>query len=296
MARSALRASFVLILTVCTSLAVLRAQPPAVSAPASLTCAEMETFLRTAKIIGRGRDLPVGVTVPSRVTLDNGTWQHSAAVQNVDVKKATFEGRMGTEVNFRDSWQFNVAGYELAKLLRLNMVPPYVERAVFSYSSSLSWWVDDAMMERDRFRKKIQPPDVERWNHQVYAARVFHELIGDSDPNMTNMLITPDWQLWLIDFTRAFRLTRTLRRPEGLVGVDRMLLERMRELTEDRLRQALGRWVDRSEIRAVIARRDHLVELFEAQIEERGESVVLYDFTRTREPCGHGLSARAVAR
>ena len=34
----------------------------------------------------------------------------------------------GTELNFRDTWKFNVAGYELAKMLQLNMVPPYVER------------------------------------------------------------------------------------------------------------------------------------------------------------------------
>jgi hypothetical protein len=257
-----------------------------------LTCADMESFLRTAKIMGRRKDLPVGVTVPSRITLDDGRIRHDAAVQNVDVKKATFDGVMGTELNFRDAWQFNVAGYELAKLLGLNMVPPYVDRAVSGYASSVSWWVDDAMMERDRIRKKIPAPDPARWNQQMYAARVFHELIGDSDPNATNILITRDWRVWLIDFTRAFRQTRTLRRPEGLRQVDRQLLARLREVTDDQLQQVLGPWLIRPEIQGLLSRRDRIVELFDEQVAARGESAVLYEFERTREPCGTGLEAR----
>ena len=56
---------------------------------------------------------------------------------------------MGIQINFRDAWQFNVTSYELAKMLKLNMVPPYVERRVAGKDASVSWWVNDAMMERD---------------------------------------------------------------------------------------------------------------------------------------------------
>lgn len=297
MPRPAVHAVLVLLLAAWFPLVAPAAQPPAPSAPAPApTCSEMEAFLRTAKIVGRRKDLPVGITVPSRITLDDGRLRHDAAVQNVDVKKATFDGVMGTEINFRDAWQFNVAGYELAKMLGINMVPPYVERAISGYASSVSWWVEDAMMERDRIRKKIQPPDVLGWNQQTYAARVFHELIGDSDPNATNMLITPDWRVWLIDFTRAFRLTRTLRRPEGLRQIDRRLLAGLRDLTADRLHQTLGRWLTRPEIQGLLARRDRIVELFDEQVETRGEAAVVYELSRTSEPCGTGLTLRAPAR
>lgn len=264
-------------------------------APATpwLTCADVETFLRTAKIVGRRKDLPVGVTVPARITLDDGRLRHDAAVQNVDVKKSTFDGIMGTELNFRDAWQFNVAGYELAKLLGLNMVLPYVDRVVSGHGSSVSWWLDDAMMERERIRKKIRPPDPVSWNQQMYAARVFHELLGDSDPNATNILITRDWRVWLIDFTRAFRQTRTLRRPEGLQQIDRRLLARLREVTDDQLQQVLGPWLIRPEIQGLLSRRTRLVELFDEQVAARGASAVLYEFERTTEPCGTGLSVPA---
>lgn len=297
MPRPAVHAVLVLFLAAWFSLVAPAAQPPAPSPAApALGCAEMEAFLRTAKIVGRRKDLPVGITVPSRITLDDGRLRHDAAVQNVDVKKATFDGVMGAEINFRDAWQFNVAGYELAKMLGINMVPPYVERAISGYASSVSWWVEDAMMERDRIRKKVQPPDVVGWNQQTYAARVFHELIGDSDPNATNMLITPDWRVWLIDFTRAFRLTRTLRRPEGLRQIDRRLLAGLRDLTDDRLHQTLGRWLTRPEIQGLLARRDRIVDLFDEQVEARGEPAVLYELERTSEPCGTGLTLRAPAR
>ena len=269
------------------SLAAIAAQAPA-SAPVTLTCAEMETFLKNAKM-GRQRSIPVGVTLPSRATLDDGKLQHDVAIQTIDESKTTFTTAKGTEFNFRDSWQFNVAGYELAKLLELNMVPPYVERTVSGKRASVSWWVGDTMMERDRVQKKITPPDTEKWNAEVLAGRVFHELMADTDVNMTNLLITKDWRVWLIDFSRAFRLSKTLQEPERLTAVDRKLLARMKELTRDTLRQKLGRWVGRDQIDAILVRRDLIVRTLEEKIAANGEAKVVYDFSRTSEPCGAGL-------
>jgi hypothetical protein len=275
------------LLTLWLCFAAVAAQAPA-SPPVTLTCAEMETFLKTAKI-GRQRSIPVGVTVPSRATLDDGKLQHDASIQTIDESKTTFATARGTEFNFRDSWQFNVAGYELAKMLELNMVPPYVERTVSGVPASLSWWVNDAMMEKERFQKKISPPNVARWTAELSAARVFHELIADTDFNMTNLLITKDWRVWMIDFSRAFRLTKSLREPKNLTRVDRKLLVNLRGLTLEGLQQRLGRWVNTPEIEAVLARRDLMVKFFDDEIAAKGEGTVLYDFARTSEPCGLGL-------
>jgi hypothetical protein len=115
----------------------------------SLTCAEMEEFLRLGKI-GAQKDIPKGVTLPRRATLEYKGMKHDAVIQTIDISRASYETARGTELNFRDSWKYDVAGYELAKILKLNMVPPYVERSVEGHAASLSWWVDDAMMELDR--------------------------------------------------------------------------------------------------------------------------------------------------
>ena len=269
-------------------LAVLAAQAPPSPVTTTLSCAEMETFLKKAKM-GRQRSIPVGVTMPSKAPLDDGKLQHDAAIQTIDETKTSFSTAKGTELNFRDSWQFNVAGYELAKMLELNMVPPYVERVVGGTRASVSWWIGDAMMERDRVKQKLDPPDTERWNAEVLAARAFHELIADTDVNMTNLLITKDWRVWLIDSSRAFRMSKTLQEPDRLTAVDRKLLARLKGLTREALRQELDRWLNRDQIDAVLSRRDLIVGIFEKHIAAKGEATVLYDLSRTSEPCGAGL-------
>ena len=142
----------------------------------SLTCPEMEEFLRLGRILQQ-KNIPKGVTLPTRATLEYNGKRHDAAIQNVDISKASFQTTKGTELNFRDFWGFDVAGYELAKILDLNMVPPYVPRSVQGHQAALSWWVDDSMMELDRKNRKMEPPDLDSWNKQMYAVRVWHQLI-----------------------------------------------------------------------------------------------------------------------
>lgn len=262
------------------------AQP---SAPGvALSCGEMETFLKTATI-ERQRRIPVGVTDPVRATLKSGTLRHDAAIQTTDITRATFATSRGMELNFRDSWKFNVAGYEVAKLLELNMVPPYVERTVAGTAASVSWWVNDAMMERDRLHRKISPPDPVEWNSQMYAVRLFHDLIGDTDFNATNILITGDWRVWMIDFSRAFRRTTTIHHADRLKHVDRRLLSRLRQLTRETLRQKTRRWLTTPEIEALLARRALIVGMIEKEIGASGEAAVFYELGRAAEPCGAGL-------
>ncbi len=253
------------------------------------SCSEMENFLLTARP-GVSKALSTGVTGTHKVTLDDGTVQHAAHLQTIDEKKTSFEGANGTaELNFRDSYKYNIAAYELAKMLELNMVPPYVERSVGQGKGSLAWWIDNAMMESERFKKNIPIPDPEEWNKQMYAVRVFHELVYDTDPNLTNLLITKDWQLWMIDLTRGFRLHPTLRQPKNLVQIDRRLLEHLRNLDEQTLKAKLGRWLTNGEIHALDVRRAKIVRLFDEQVKAKGESAVLYDFSRSNQACGTGL-------
>ena len=253
-----------------------------------LTCTEMEEFLRLGKIVAQ-KSIPKGVTLPQRATLEYKGMKHDAAIQTVDISRVEFKTALITELNFRDSWKYNVAGYELAKILELNMVPPYVERRVGGHDASLSWWVDDTMMELDRMHRKLDAPDVEAWNKQMYAVRVWHELIYDTDPNLTNLLITKDWKLWIIDSTRAFRLLKELRGPKNLVQCDRRLLAKLRSLDRDMLTEKLSRWLTKSEIDGLVARAARIVNFFDKEAAAKGEGAVLYDFPRSQQACGVGL-------
>ena len=260
---------------------------PAPSAQ-SLTCSQMEEFMRLGKI-GQMKEIPKGITLPLRATLEYDGTQHDAAVQTVNIAKTSFQTSKGAELNFKDYWGYNVAGYELAKILELNMVPPYVERKVRGQQASLSWWVNDSMMEIDRKNRHMEPPDQDVWNKQMYAVRVWHQLIYDTDPNLTNILITKDWQLWIIDSTRAFRLSKDLRDPKDLVKCDRRLLAKLRTLDKDLLKEKVSHWLTNSEIQALAARAVKIVDFFDKETAAKGESAVLYDTPRTSQACGTGL-------
>ena len=254
----------------------------------NLTCSQMEEFLRLGKI-GHQKNIPKGVTLPTRATLEYNGVEHDAAVQTVNIAKPAFQTAKGTELNFKDYWAYNVAGYELAKILELNMLPPYVPRKVNGQEASLSWWVNDSMMEMDRKNRNMEPPDLDSWNKQMYAVRVWHQLIYDTDPNLTNLLITKDWQIWIIDCTRAFRISKNLRDPKDLVQCDRRLLAKLRTLDKDMLKEKLSHWLTKTEIEALAARSAKIVEFFDKEVAAKGEGAVLYDTPRTSQPCGTGL-------
>ena len=261
---------------------------PLVGSGYKMTCEQIEEFLHQAKI-GQQRDIPKGVTLPKRATLEYNNLLHDASLQTIDEKKASYQTQHGTELNFRDSWKYNVAAYELAKIVGLNMIPPYVERKVGGKAGSLSWWVDDTTMEVDRFKNKIEPPDTNSWNKQMFAVRVFHELIYDSDPNLTNILISKDWQIWMIDCSRAFRLNKNLREPKNLVQCDRKLLAKLRTLDREVLTEKLSPWLTKGEIDGLLSRAAKIVQFFDNEVTAKGESAVLYDFPRSEQACGTGL-------
>jgi len=258
-------------------------------APAqSLTCSQIEEFLRLGKI-GQQKNIPKGITLPLRATLEYNGVQHDAAVQTVNIAKPSFQTAKGAELNFKDYWGYNVAAYELAKILELNMVPPYVERKVAGQQASLSWWVNDSIMELDRKNRQMEPPDLDSWNKQMYAVRVWHQLIYDTDPNLTNILISKDWQIWIIDCTRAFRINKNLRDAKDLVQCDRRLLAKLRTLDKDVLKEKLSRWLTKTEIEALAARAAKIVDFFDKETAAKGEGAVLYDIPRTSQACGTGL-------
>ena len=247
--------------------------------PPRLNRPEMEQFLLKAKIVER-KELSMGITNSQRAMLDDGNLRHNAHIQTVDISKTSFQTAQGTEMNFRDSYKFNMAAYELDKLLELNMVPVSVERKVGSMAA-VTWWVDDTLMtELDRKKKKMEPPDQHYWNQQMYVCRVFDQLIYNTDRNLGNLVITKDWNIWMIDHTRAFRMMKDLKSAKDLAQCERKLLGKLRELNNEVLTKQLGHYLTPMQIEGLLARRDKIVKFFDDQVAQKGEAAVLYDLER----------------
>ncbi|MCD6392803.1 MAG: hypothetical protein J7M40_04780 [Planctomycetes bacterium] len=249
-----------------------------------LTFQQKEHFLRTAKVL-RVRTLGEGITQSKRATLSDGKLTHDAQIQTIDEYKNVFQSATGVELNFQDSYKFNIAAYRLSRILGLDMIPPSVERRYRGTSGAFTWWLDDVLMtEKARYLKKIDPPDPDRWNRQIYIVRVFDQLIYNMDRNLGNLIITKGWNLKMIDHTRSFRLHKTLKNKKDLVRCDRQLLVALKKLNQETLMKQLRPYLTKGQIKALLARRDRIVELFEAKIAKHGEATVLYDFLKPQAP------------
>jgi|WetSurMetagenome_2_1015567.scaffolds.fasta_scaffold191486_1 hypothetical protein len=252
-------------------------QTQATGAQQTLTDEEKKNFLLTAKII-KSKQSSKGITRPYTLTLSDGKITHDAGFQSVDIFSSEEHFDNGTtELNFRDTYHYNIAAYELAKLLGLeSMMPVTVERKYNGKSGSLSWWLNVKMDEGERIKGGIHSPDAEAWNRQMYRKRVFAELVYDVDPNLTNVLIGENWELYMIDFTRAFRLHENLAHPKDLARCDRQLLEKLRQLDAAEVERVTKPHLEKARIKALMKRRDKIVDLFEQLIKQKGEGEVLY--------------------
>jgi hypothetical protein len=243
----------------------------------TLTKEQIKQFLLTAKVV-KSHESKKGITHPSRLTLSDGTITHDASFQAVDEHKSLMKFEDGRiEMNFVDSYKYNIAAYALAELLDMDdMLPVYVEREWQGKTGSLSWWLPVKMDEVERHKLKLTAPNADAWNNQMYKIRVFDQLVYDSDPNLTNVLIGENWKIWRVDFSRSFRLNKELNAPKDLVRCDRQLLEKLKALDANALTEKTNRYLTKDEVKALLARRDKIVARFQKMISEKGENEVLY--------------------
>jgi hypothetical protein len=243
----------------------------------TLTKDQIKTFLSKAKVVA-SKQSSKGITSPWRLTLSDGTVTHDASFQAIDEHKTNVTMASGrTEMNFVDSYKYNIAAYALAELVGMDdMLPVYVERSWKGNPGSLSWWLPVKMDEADRVKQNIKVPDPDAWNNQMYKIRVFDQLVYDDDPNLTNVLIGPDFKIYRVDFSRAFRLYKELRDPKNLVRCDRQLLEKLKALDANQVSEKTKHYLSKDEVKAVMARRDKIVAQFQQMITEKGEKEVLY--------------------
>ena len=240
-------------------------------------------FLKNAKVV-TSRPIGKGVTGALRLTLSDGRLTHDAAFQSVDEKSSARDIREGRkragELLFVDSYRYNIAAWELSRLLSLEqMMPATVERRHNGLIGAISWWVDDVLMDEAERERTNAGPSGGRTVVMVRARQrmmVFAELVYDTDRNKGNVIYTREWGVVMLDFTRAFRTHPTLRRPEVLASCDRNLLARLRTLTRQEVTDAVGLQLTPGEVDAIMKRRDLIVQHFDRLVKEKGEATVLY--------------------
>lgn len=240
---------------------------------------QWEDFLKTATIEAqRQMTGSEAVTNPFVLTLKKGDITHRALWKNA-------QGRMQ---GFIEGWQYEIAAYLMDKLIGLNMVPPTVERRKDGERGSCQYWVEDCITLKEREEKKIKMPSYKifYWNRSTYLQRFWDNLIDNEDRHQNQILLTKDWRMILIDHSRSFRDSKTSKKliytekhPEGpklMSELPRAIVEKVKTLTFDDIKSAVGEYLTDGEIKNILLRRDLILVEIDKIIKKNGEAQVLY--------------------
>jgi hypothetical protein len=252
-------------IVVLSAVAVLAVAPGLAQAPAAVSAKtwaghaqEIEDYLRSADVV-RMEDVSVGVTHPRRAQFVPG-----GPVQEMAWKAL----KPGMYSGYFESYKSEIAAYEMDKLLGLGMVPPTVEKRVKGDLGAAVMWVSPTQSFKElggvpgqKGVKGPPPAEIPAWTRQLTRAKMFDNLIGNIDPNLGNWLVDPAWNVILIDHSRAFTATKELY--HQLVLVDEELWAKMQALDEPQMTAALGKWLGKSEIAAILQRRAKMAQAIE---------------------------------
>jgi hypothetical protein len=160
----------------------------------------------------------------------------------------------GLHRGFWESYKSEIAAYQVDKLLKMDMVPPTVERQLQGTTGAAQLWVENIV----GVKAGDSPGEPNRtdWEIQVTRMSMFDNLIGNKDRNWGNTLRDAAWHLILIDHTRAFGAGTEL--PRRLSRIDGAFWTRIESLTRNQLDAALGAWLDEKQIAAILDRRERM--------------------------------------
>jgi hypothetical protein len=243
---------------------------------------QWEEFLKTADIV-KWEDIGEGVTKPVKLYLRKGDLE----------AKAVWKNPNAIQMGVPASWTYEIAASQMDKLIGLNMVPPTVEREFRGKKGSLQLWATAKYSLLKIMEEGIPIPEAARegTDKMKYVVRVFDCLIANDDRTQQNLLYTEDWRTIVIDHSRAFRSAKEyvqrlvygrngIKSAEGRLllfrRVPRSLVDSIRALDANKVRQAVGPYLTEEEVQAVMARQKLLLEEIALMIKEQGENAVLY--------------------
>ena len=257
-----------LVLTLCALVwfaAAPLAQPPQPTPAASVRTwigheAPIEAQLKSAEVTTI-EHIGTGVTHPRRAYLKPPEPVESA------VWKVLPPGKRG---GYWESYKSEIAAYELDKLLKMQMVPPAVERQINADTGAAVMWLQGIRSVKEMGGKV---PTGAIWGKPIRQMLMFDSLIANPDRNAGNILVGPPGELVLIDHSRAFLTDKKLL--SKVERVDGELWDRMKALTREDLTRVLQPWIDDEAIDALIERRNRMAAAIDQLVAKKGQAVVI---------------------
>ncbi len=218
---------------------------------------------------------------PRKLLLAGDGLQVNAVFKDIDQQEHKVRdktaGKTKFYLNWRDWYGYDIAAYRLDRLLELNRVPPVIERKIKRKSGSAQVWLQGVITDAMRRDEGYDPPNIGRYNQQKEIMHVFDNLVANRDSNLGNTLIDANWRLWFIDCSRCFGASTDLLYPEAISHCERNLFEALKALDEQGVKDRLSPYLSDLEIKALLIRRDKIVDHVQALIDEFEEIHILFD-------------------
>lgn len=234
-----------------------------------LNIEELENYLRTAEILFVNKQSLPGRTAPWTIKLHDGITERQGIFKHLNRPRPHM---------LPDSYKYDIAAYELSKLLNLDIVPPVVEREIEGITGSLQLFLVDCIKEDERRRKKIEPPDPERFQNEMDEIKVFDNLVRNEECLYPNDIFIhiKDWKVCRVDYSIAFPPVLELIPSCSLTRCSKKLYKNLLDLDNELVKTTLKAFLNDQEIEALIQRKDLIIEIIQKLIEEKGEDAVLY--------------------
>jgi hypothetical protein len=233
--------------------------------------AEVLDFLSTASVVEE-TTIGTGINRSQKVLLErDGVRAHAIFRESDDTDR---DIRVGDESYrlFRDSYLFEPAAYHLALRLGITNIPPAVRRRIDSRDGSMQIWIEDTLDEEtDGFK----PPSISAWIRQLRDMILFDNFIYNVDRNGGNILVTPDYELVMIDHTRGFQEKNDIMDPGRFNLVNEDTWEIFQNLTDDAIRDAVRPYLSPQEMNPLLRRHEAIIQYVEGLIAERGRAAVV---------------------
>jgi hypothetical protein len=234
--------------------------------------------LRASRVVSQ-HEIGRGVAGARKLVLEFEGVRFHAAFRTVDVsiRDTSVRGARRPKEH-RDAAIFEAAAYRLSQLLGLGRVPPAVQRTINGEAGTVQIWMEDTRPEIELVEADaLSPPDAVRFLRQKQIMDLFDSLIANTDRNQGNLLVDRNWNIWLIDHTRAFKQSSKLLHAERLANCERSLWANLRAIDDDTLRDSLGPYLKGREISELLQRRVKLVRHIQSLIDKQGKEAVLFD-------------------
>lgn len=210
--------------------------------PDGMTAEALREFLLTADV--------------SAVTELDARWQRVTLRSGDTELDAVFTPKPSRNV------QPDLAAWRLDQLLGLNMLPVSVAREIDGDEGTLQYLPAGTITEEQRSAEGLGGGAWCPLADQFGAMYIFDSLIGNTGRTLDRLLYsTENFQLVLLGHDVSFSTSGE--KPDHLSALELPLtnlwIERLRSLNEDNVSEALGDVLDRRRLRALLARRDAIL-------------------------------------